>query len=134
MTEKKDTRKNIEPFKFQKGQSGNPSGRPKTDPIIKKFKETTYKEFIETLQKYGTMTREEVNQDLKRPDATMFEVMFGNIVSQAAKGDKDARSLLIDRLWGKVKESIDLNFNQMSDEELVMLGRIAIQQLEEAKE
>lgn len=92
--------------RFQPGQSGNPSGKngASVDPAIKAFKETTYKDFINKLQKYGAFTRQEIANELQRPDATMFEIMFGQIVASAAKGDKDARAVLLDRLWGKVKE------------------------------
>ncbi len=90
--------------KWPKGLSGNPGGRPKADPAIRAFKETTYKDFITHLQKYGNFTQKEIEIEVKRPDASMFELMFTNIVSGAAKGDKDARAVLLDRLWGKVKE------------------------------
>jgi len=99
--------------RWKKGKSGNPSGRPKEDPKIKAFKQTSYQEFVKALQKYGTMTAAELKEDLKRPDATMFELLFGGIVSAAAKGDSNARQLLIDRLWGKVKDGVDLNINQV---------------------
>lgn len=113
--------------RFQKGKSGNPSGRPKLDPKVKAFKETTYKQFVEALQKYGAMTREQIAEDLKRPDATMFELMFGHIVASAAKGDQQARMLLIERLWGKVKEGLDLHVNrvEVTPENLAELYEIA---------
>lgn len=89
--------------RFQKGKSGNPGGRPK-NTAIQQFKQTTYADFINSLQKYGTLSRTEMAIELQRPDATMFEIMFGQIVASAAKGDKEARSVLLERLWGKVKE------------------------------
>lgn len=98
---------------FKKGQSGNPKGRPICDPMIKAFKQTSYEEFIKALQKYGAMTASEVKAELSRPDATMFEIMFGSIVSRAAKGDTNARQLLIDRLWGKVKDGVDLSVSHV---------------------
>ena len=94
---------------FQKGKSGNPGGSPKKDPIIQQFKQTSYKDFINQLQKYGTLSRTEMAVELQRPDATMFEIMFGQIVASAAKGDKDARQVLLERLWGKVKEVHDIH-------------------------
>lgn len=133
-TEKYDPRKNLKPF--PKGQSGNPGGKPKKDLAIKAFRETTYDQFIANLQKYGSLSREQMAEELRRPDATMFELMFGNIVASAAKGDDRARQLLIDRLWGKVKENIDFNvrLKTMSDQELLDLGKQAIKVLEgEAK-
>lgn len=95
-----------EKTQFKKGKSGNPSGRKKADPIVTAFKETTYNEFLAGLQKYGKLSREQMQKELTRPDITMFELMFGQIVASAAKGDKDARQVLLDRLWGKVKEQV----------------------------
>lgn len=94
---------------FKPGQSGNPGGKPKIDPLIRAFKETTYRDFIHHLQKYGAFTKEEIQVEENRPDATMFELMFTNIVSGASRGDKDARAVLLDRLWGKVKEVHELH-------------------------
>ncbi len=94
---------------FKKGKSGNEGGRPKKDPLVQALKDTTYKDFIQGLQKYGTLSRTEMAVELQRPDATMFEIMFGQIVASAAKGDRDARQVLLERLWGKVKEVHDVN-------------------------
>lgn len=93
----------------------------------------TYKEFIDALHKYGTLTKLQMAEELKKPEATMFELIFGNIVSKASQGDKDARNLLIERLWGKVKESYDLNLNSISEEELLLLGKAAIAEIEGSK-
>lgn len=94
--------------RFEKGVSGNPSGRPKREAAIRQLKETTYKQFLDGLQKYGTLSRAEMQAELMRPDATMFEIMFGQIVASAAKGDKDARQVLLERLWGKVTEKVEV--------------------------
>ncbi len=104
--------------KFQKGQSGNPGGKQKADPVIQQFKQTSYKDFINQLQKYGTLSRTEMAVELQRPDATMFEIMFGQIVASAAKGDKDARQVLLERLWGKVKEIHEVNGDDVMREKL----------------
>lgn len=90
--------------RWSKGQSGNLSGKPKQDPVIAQFKATTYADFIEHLQLYGTYNRKEMDDVLKDPKTKMFDLIFANIVSQAAKGCKHARQVLLDRLWGKVKE------------------------------
>jgi len=113
--------------KYVKGQSGNPSGRKKEDPLIRKVKETTYKEFLEGLQLYGTLSREEMQKELQRPDATMFELMFGQIVASAAKGDKDARQVLLDRLWGKVKDKVE--YSDVSDIERDKIKRMSMNEL-----
>ena len=103
----------LNPYKFKKGQSGNKSGRPKEDPKIKAFKQTSYQEFVKALQKYGTMSLAELKEEMKRPDISMFELMFAQLVGSAAKGDYQSRQMLIDRLWGKVKDGVDLNINQV---------------------
>lgn len=105
-----------EKTQFKKGISGNPSGRPKNDPLIQKVKETTYKEFITQLHKFGNLTREEVAQEIMNPEATMFQVMFGQIVASAAKGDRDARQVLLERLWGKVKDELKIETNPLKEE------------------
>lgn len=120
-----------EKTQFKKGQSGNPSGRPKIDPLITAVKETSYKQFLEGLQKYGALSLKDMDLELKRPDATMFELMFGNIVASAAKGDKDARQVLLERLWGKVKDQVEYtNTSKMSTEELLKLSKEALRILE----
>ena len=110
---------------FVKGKSGNISGRPKMDPALKKFKETTYKDFLGGLQKYGAYSPKEMEAELERANITMFEMMFGNIVYTAAKGDKDARALLLDRLWGKVKDQVQSDTNPLTEE----LKQLTLKQL-----
>lgn len=113
--------------RFVKGQSGNPGGGKKLDPFVKEFKETSYKDFINQLQKYGKLTRLEMQADLQRPEATMFEIMFGQIVASAAKGDKDARQVLLERLWGKVKDSIE--FKDMNEVEREKIRQMPMSEL-----
>ncbi len=99
---------------FQKGQSGNPLG-PRIDPAMKAFRETTYKDFISGLQRFGGQPLSFIEAELERPDITAFEAMFGNIVLSAAKGEKDARAVLLDRLWGKVKDAVEISTRDIDD-------------------
>jgi hypothetical protein len=112
---------------FKKGVSGNPSGRKKANPIVSAIKETSYIQFLEGLQKYGALSRTELQAELQRPDATMFEIMFGQIVASAAKGDKDARQVLLDRLWGKVKDKVE--YSDVSDIERDKIKRMSMNEL-----
>lgn len=119
--------------RFQKGKSGNPAGRPPTDPKVKAFKEMTYEMFMAAMQSYGNMNLEELKADMKDPAQTMFNLMFGNTMYQAAKGDHLARTFLVERLWGKVKEAehdVNLNIRQIPTPELLKLGGIAMKVLE----
>lgn len=113
---------------FKKGKSGNEGGRPEKDPVVKKIQETTLREFMQALQKYGHFTKAQLAEELERPTATMFEIMFCQIVGSASRGAKDARQVLLDRLWGKVKDKVEYtdatevereNIKRMSMNELI---------------
>ena len=128
-----DSTKHLAKHQFKPGQSGNKSGKPKTDPKVKAFKEMTYDKFIEAMQKYGNMTSKELKDDLEDPGQTMFNKIFGGIVQGAAKGDHQSRELLIERLWGKVKEAehdVNINIRQLPTIDLLKLGKEAMQYLE----
>jgi hypothetical protein len=128
-----DTKPHLEKHRFKPGQSGNRSGKPKTDPKVKAFKEMTYDKFIEAMQKYGNMTAKELKDDLADPQQNMFNLIFGGIVQGAAKGDHQSRELLIERLWGKVKEAehdVNINIRQLPTIDLLKLGKEAMQYLE----
>ena len=92
--------------RFKKGQSGNPagSGLIYKDPAIKAVRELTYQEFVGCIQRFGGMTRAELRAEMERPEATVFEVMFGKVLQQAMGGERASREYITDRLWGKPKE------------------------------
>lgn len=132
MAGKKDV-KQLKPHQWKKGQSGNPNGVGKTDPQIKAFKEMTYQMFIDAMQKYGNMNHATLKQEIADPKQSMFNLIFANIVQNAASGDHLARTLLIERLWGKVKEAehdVNINIKQIPTPELLKLGGIAMKVLE----
>lgn len=124
--------------KFQKGQSGNPGGRTKASAAIERFRATTYEEFINQLQKYGSFTEEQMKEDLKRKDVTMFEKIFGKIIAGAAAGEKDSRQVLLERLWGKVKDKVEYTttdeaerekIRKLSMQELLLLVKTNVQEI-----
>lgn len=116
--------------RWTKGQSGNLSGKPKQDPMVAKFKATTYKDFMEHLQRYGAFTRKEMDVVLKNEATSMFELIFATIVSQAANGCKHARQVLLDRLWGKVKEIQEITIeNNGLEDKIKMLSPLKQEQL-----
>ncbi len=93
-----------EKTQFKKGVSGNPSGRPKADKTVRQFQETTYKDFISKLQLFGGMAKSELKQVVDDPSTAVFDLIFARILYDAMAGKSDARQVLLDRLWGKVKE------------------------------
>jgi hypothetical protein len=80
---------NIEPHKFKKGQTGNPNGRPRKLPELDKLLADVLGE--------------------EKDGITAGEAILKAIRARAAKGDVRAAELLLDRAYGKPKQSIDNN-------------------------
>ena len=75
--------------KFKKGQSGNPNGRPRKLPELDKLLADVLGE--------------------EKDGITAGEAILKAIRAKAAKGDVRAAELLLDRAYGKPKQSIDNN-------------------------
>lgn len=76
---------NLKPFK--KGRSGNPRGRPKKLPELDKLLADVLGE--------------------EKDGLTAAEAILKAIRSKAFRGDVRAAEVLLDRAWGKAKQSID---------------------------
>jgi Mg/Co/Ni transporter MgtE len=74
---------------FQKGQSGNPAGRPKSEPTITPWLKRLLAD--------------------KRDGKTRAEHVAEQLVSMAESGDQLAIKTLLERIDGKVLEQIDLS-------------------------
>ena len=81
---------NIEPHKFKKGQTGNPKGRPRKLPELS----------VLLADVLGEQTKEGL---------TAAEDILRAMYARARKGDTRAAELLLDRAYGKPKQSIDNN-------------------------
>lgn len=90
---------------FQKGQSGNPGGGLKKSPIVKKFQQTTYEDFINHLQHLGSLARDDLQAIVKDPKTPVFQLIFARVLFDAQNGKVESQKILFDRLWGKVKET-----------------------------
>lgn len=82
---------NIEPHKFKKGQTGNPNGRPRKLPELDKLLADVMGE-----EKDGLSAAEAILKALR---------------AKATKGDIRAAEVLLDRAYGKAKQTIDNNLN-----------------------
>lgn len=82
---------NVEPYKWKKGQSGNPKGQPRKLPELKEL-------LINVLgdEKDGKSAAEAILMALR---------------AKATKGDVRAAELLLDRAYGKPKQDIDIEAN-----------------------
>jgi hypothetical protein len=76
---------------FKKGQSGNPKGRPKKIPELDKL--------------LADVLGEEKN------GLTAAEAILKALLMKATKGDVRAAEVLLDRAYGKSKQSIDHTTN-----------------------
>jgi len=83
--------KDIEKHKFKKGQTGNPNGRPRKLPALDKLMADVMGE-----EKDGLSAAEAILKALR---------------AKATKGDIRAAEVLLDRAYGKAKQTIDNNLN-----------------------
>lgn len=81
------TPENLKPFK--KGKSGNPKGRPKLPDLAEALEEV-------------------IGADGVRD-------MLKAMLAKAKKGSEKATEIVLDRMYGKSKQSIDLNANVKGD-------------------
>lgn len=81
-------KENIEPHQFKKGQSGNPNGRPKKLPKLDELLADILGE-----EKDGISAAEAIMKALR---------------AKATKGDIRAAEALLDRAYGKPKQTTEL--------------------------
>lgn len=89
---------NIEPHKFQPGESGNPSGRPKGS----RNRSTIVREWLEVKQKERnplTGQTEELEQQ---------DLMTLALIKKAREGDVQAYRELMDSAHGKIEQKTDI--------------------------
>jgi hypothetical protein len=87
---------NLKPF--QKGQSGNPAGRPKAITLSEAIR-------AQLAQKYGA-------------DSTYAEEIARVLCAEAARGNVTAAREIADRTEGKPKQAIDVDLSVMDWREL----------------
>lgn len=108
-------------IKFKKGESGNPSGRPKK--LVTLLKEQGYKqgEINDTIQSMLSLSIDELKQIHDDSDATILEKTIANALYKSwRKGSLYSIEILLSRTFGKPKESVavdaDLRFSGLEIE------------------
>jgi len=103
--------KDIEP-RWQKGESGNPNGRPKK--YVSALKEQGYKnsEINDCILVMISMDLDELKEVWQNPRATILEKTIANALRKSLeKGSLYSIEVLLSRAVGKPKESIDHTTN-----------------------
>jgi hypothetical protein len=129
----------LKKHQFKKGQSGNPGGRPKLDPVLRKIKEINAIEVKRIISRYVQMTKAELTEALKNPDIPMIDLHIATILSMGAKqGDYSRLGFLFERLIGPVPKepavSVSVNMQSLPPERVVAIAKDAIKYLEETDE
>jgi hypothetical protein len=95
---------------FEKGQSGNPNGRPKGVQNSK----TRLLRLLELVQKRkNPITGEE-------EDFTVLELMDMQMINKALKGDQRAYEAVVDRLEGKPKQTTDITADVKGNVQIII--------------
>jgi len=96
---------NIEPHKWEKGQSGNPKGRPRK--YVSQLTEIGYKksEINDTIQSMMAMTLDELKEVWENPKATILEKTVANAMKKSLeKGTLYSLETLLSRVYGQPKQ------------------------------
>ena len=97
--------KDIEQYQFNKGESGNPNGRPRK--YVSLLKEQGYKlsEINDTLMALLSMDIQELKEVFENPKATVLEKAVSGAIRKAIeKGSLYNIETIITRAMGKPKE------------------------------
>ena len=101
-------RHKLEP-RWKKGESGNPNGRPKK-PVLQ-LKKAGYKlaEINDTIQTLLNCNLEELKEIWDNPNATLLERTIAAAIRKGIeKGNLDSVETLLNRVYGKPKEALDV--------------------------
>lgn len=98
---------------FVKGQSGNPNGRPALPPELRKKRKLSYADYIDSIQFFATADKAEVEQAVQDESVPFYKHLIAIVLWQAKiTGNMTQYFQLIDRLFGKTKESVDVSIKK----------------------
>ena len=102
MTEQTSRSEILAAHAFKPGQSGNPGGRPKKLPITDYLKEQLAAPIPESMR----AKLPPVFVEVYGPDASFGQMLAFKLIQQAARGDMQAASMILERTEGRVTQKI----------------------------
>ena len=94
---------------FKKGQSGNPSGRPKLPKDIVEGRKLNQIEVVRIFNEFSNYSAAQMRDLLNNPETKAFELLIGKIMFEAIKhGDHQRMNFILDRMVGKVVDRMDV--------------------------
>lgn len=98
---------------YAPGHKNPGPGRPPLPSDIIEIKKLNIAEMERVLNQCLTMSRAEIDELRKKPDASMLELLVVSIIGHGVnKGDPFRLGFLLDRLLGKVKENHEIELSQ----------------------
>jgi hypothetical protein len=95
--------------RMDKGESGNPNGRPRKYVSLLKEQGYSLSEVNDCIQSMMAMTIEELAEVFKNPDATILEKTIANAMKKSLeKGSLYSMETLLTRVYGKPKEQQEI--------------------------
>jgi hypothetical protein len=94
---------NIVPHQFKPGQSGNPGGRPKKQPITDYLIDQLDQPIPEVMK----VKLPPIFVEVYGTEATFGQVLAFKLVAQGLKGDMQAAKEILDRVEGKVTKKLE---------------------------
>ena len=94
---------------WEKGESGNPKGRPKKPVLTMKVEGYKLAEINDTIQMMVGMTSGELLKVWENPKATILERTIASALRKSIeKGNLDSVETLLNRVYGKPNEKVDI--------------------------
>ena len=100
---------------WEKGESGNPKGRPRKLVPTMKVEGYTLAEINDVIQAMVGLTSDELDTVVKHKKSTVLEITIAQALQKSIKnGNLDSLETLLNRVYGKPKEKVDITSKDKS--------------------
>lgn len=105
----------------KKGWRGDPAnmGKGRFSQEYRDQKITVKREFVTALANLAHMNVGQISAVAQSEELPALQVLMGRIVLDAIEGDSHARTILLDRLFGKVADAVDVSHSLEMDSDLM---------------